>query len=1798
MLNESSNSAYLRNFIIKSIIQFFSDFDEVVTSRYVLYFDSKENIIEFDVALRNYLSDSNKVSNLKAMLGNTSLDVSVLENYEFKNDDGAVEYEATQLQIASGSMERIIVFIPDFDKDGTLLGDAFKNNIRNKFVDDHEDKILFYLSLQNIASLSKTTENFQRQGMPLSVRKVYEYLRSQIPLVPGSNQQEVLYYSLERIMNNKPQNDTSLLDFAPFLRIIDQQFLQTSDFHDLHMFSMSLSDLGKKNINLEENYKLFRSVSLALHDQELESTMSSFEQKIIKDIEKKYDADEEGWDKNFTYEGIVKYKKSFSKKFKLELPILLLDSCDMEVGRDYYIDFINSRYASFIVFTKDYINDKKFKILLRFSQKATVSDTSDFVVEQTNSRGTAYRILLDRTEPYYQGKVTFTGGKKTAFTVYVSVMCAPIGFLADTCTGMKEEKGGYVYQLESKDYRVILGAEGAPVTINIEKLGNSAISYPINTSNLTQINFNHSDDEVVKEYSLKLDLDEDAAQILARVKFTEEKLRLVKMYELFNRCFVGHNSFAVDNEKVYNCNRKSEKYETSEFDVSGNKYRLMDLFLLESFIIHNKTLNCYTTNLKFAQTADLNIPNDVLSAVSDICDYYINVGTIPSLSCINDELKKLYEQYIDVVLLHIGRSSSEFVDKGSISTEILNILKIGLVVDSDNLIWLSPLNPLSIAYQLELSKDNTRLVELDDYLHNSLGFGNALPFLEADTGSIYQSINGSFPLQWACYCDVSQAIKGEESTFANKIQDYLSKFGYLFNDDSNTKIIINVVKIQHTFELIKALLKLYKSNALISRVSFEINYYFSGVGRNDFDQMCDRAYAEKMAASYYGVKNTDQVEGFCDWYSDNVFYYAMQDRNNYKYAHISFCGMQSDTNKNLHNTITSAESGVMLEGLISDVPSYLDTESGIYKYGYGSQYAGDVLPNSRFLELADSLNELAKCKEGSTATRNLSIAQGVQNTRSVQLENIYKASNWVVFVEPKIDLDFFIAQDNAKNDELIIIHYPDKNVSSSGYSSITVTQKSSQYIDVISDIMQKEIPMYKGQMDVKRIICDFNAYSGEWLMNFINQKQLEEKVSLVSAINFCREYFNRIYTDYTWIPVALDEILRVTGSIGGTLTNVLFSKKVLINRGIIASQNATSDDLLMAGVRYDNDRVYVTYIPIEVKHGKCDHTIKNHAHQQVINTADLLMKSFVDDINDGRKSIDKKLYRNYMIQHVISNVEKMLAYKIVADDTYKDIIASKIRVCLMNDLYTLELDKDTDKYAFYFVEGASSTERQRNNHDDVIEISTSLNHMYEFLVDNALVQSEATALSGCEEKVDATEYDISVPDEVDEDDFDTSEDIDSGASGGPERIDPILPAMDDSSDEAISNEVEDSTVIGTDAKENGSIEKTRGMCILLGEDDRTSEPVYWYPNDTSQLFHTNTGIIGTMGTGKTQFTKSLITQLYQDQKSNVGNGDIGILIFDYKGDYNESKADFVKATNATVLKPYHLPFNPLALTQSKVFKPLLPVHTANSFKDTLSRIFFLGAKQQDTLLQCINDTYEEYGIRAADVNTWNNTAPTFEQVYKRYYNDDEIKKTDSLAAAMNKIHQFQLFESDPLNTKGLFELLSGVVVIDLSGYDSDIQSFIVAITLDLFYAQMQAAGSSKLDNGLRQLTKMILVDEADNFMSVGFPSLKKILKEGREFGVGTILSTQFLKHFGNGDDDYSKYILTWIVHNVSDLKSSDVDFVFNTEAKSKDSLMLYNQIKELKIHHSIIKIGTRRPIYLHDKPFWQLYQELNLQSND
>ena len=65
------------------------------------------------------------------------------------------------------------------------------------------------------------------------------------------------------------------------------------------------------------------------------------------------------------------------------------------------------------------------------------------------------------------------------------------------------------------------------------------------------------------------------------------------------------------------------------------------------------------------------------------------------------------------------------------------------------------------------------------------------------------------------------------------------------------------------------------------------------------------------------------------------------------------------------------------------------------------------------------------------------------------------------------------------------------------------------------------------------------------------------------------------------------------------------------------------------------------------------------------------------------------------------------------------------------------------------------------------------------------------------------------------------------------------------------------------------------------------------------------------------------------------------------------------------------------------------------------------------------------------------------------------------------------------------------------------------------------------DPQLRTINGSLLVDEADNIMRYQFPVLEKVLLQGREFGVGVLLASQYLSHFKpDARTNYKEPLLT------------------------------------------------------------------------
>lgn len=1778
MLNE------FYDFIAKKINSFFqsaaADGTLLDGESFCMKLDDEEMVTEVANALE-VLADNNQSKGI----------------YIFQCGDGTV-YETYTLKVLNNE----VIIAAQING---MTNDFLCATLRNAA--NEEQKPLLMISSNPIDSAKSGSRDMLASGMPFYAEnlmsEIHQMVNESTQLT--NTEKRILSFELTRRDADVFSDKASIYEYKDLLSIMSSGKIEGDNFPGFRLFAVDgkveyqTYNNAQIDKEIKNNNELFEKIDRSIRFGNLEEDLSKiFEDNIIVRIEKAHKEDGENWSRIFTYAELLAAKER--KQVKMENP-LKIENDNISFYGDMPLNAINpdenllirnegtqtakKRNKNFLVFNAEHYSKLHMQVTCnaKIVNSGISADDTTFL-----KQGKDIIFEFDRDGISFH-KIEIKDD--TNDIKYIFKICI-IDISAEYIYGTVKHNFTINFKKNKKNCRVKLAGIASNLIFNknAEKLNSCKLEdNGIYSCMYGERLLIYSTDEELSNFGSGINIDINFAGIIVPfVLFPDE----AKSVEIIGRKILRDKlstkkSFEFDDDAIVS--------DSQEYYAKANLLR--ELRVEQQFInrkIKAGTIyNFYTTEAVKIEKVDLDLSEDLENSYYEMLVAFKKAKTIPTLAYIGGDLLESVKNF----LYAFESVFADLSDGENLTTKQENALLLGTIVVGRNTdeILFTPFHPLNLKYQLALLEENG-VEDATDIVLDRLNSINLLPYIQRSK-RIFKVSDQLYSQEWKYYAPVkNKKYRGSRryvpKLVEEKILEFVSHFRYIFDDINNKTIRINLINMGDCSEVFIGLAQFFihaiNKNADVDKlVRFELHIYADDIRGNVFSNLREYAslkdYLCEQKLAVLAGTSMNSLEGIM---SKNVDCYFHKDNGkNYEYAHISFYEMESEITSE-QATMNQIETGISLGGILSGIPS--SKYGHKYRTGYGIRYAGET-PIVKMASLYNALMQVEAT--GNPYQSGTSISTQIDEKAEDKMDYIYKNSNWVVFVEPKVDLDFF--SEKEVTSDLLIIHYSDQYTSSSGYDAITVTQKSQQYSMVIREYLKAK-GVEADVADVHKIINLFNAVNGDWLLRLVSAKKgnkdstfSREKISIVAAIKFMLAFLK--HKDIVWVPISLEEMLRVSGGAGLSKDEGVLSAK---NLGF--EKGPTSDDLLFIGLDKCGDIPKIYLYPTEVKTGNNEAGVIKKAFEQASATAEGLHNAF----NPGGEIMGTILYkvnRNFLMQMLVTSCKKMQVYH-VDDSQNWDEVLNIYREAILNERYIMSenIQELLGKGAVLsFRKGLMS--RRTSFKEDAINfieipeldefglILKEVPEIYddihfkrdsEFLLfDECVVDNLTGNLS--ELSISSLE-DQKLTDNT-EDDGDDDEDKDET--------------------ENLSNNGRDS-VVALDfetqfMQESDPIEEQEGMNVLFGLNEQNGQSVIWRPNDTTQLFHTNTGIIGTMGTGKTQFTKSLITQLYCEQAHNAGGEGLGILIFDYKGDYNESKEDFIHATNAKILKPYHLPFNPLALVKSTVFKPLLPTHTANAFKDTLSKVYNLGPKQQATLLQCIMDAYTASGINPGNPSTWNEETPTFDQVYQRYANDEEIKKGDSLTAALDKLHMFEIFESNPSNTKSLFEILDGVVVIDLSGYDADIQSLIVAITLDLFYSQMQAAGSSKMNGNYRQLTKMILVDEADNFMSEGFPSLKKILKEGREFGVGTILSTQFLKHFGSGEDDYSKYILTWVVHNVSDLKSSDVDFVFKVESKSQENQMFFNAIKSLEKHHSIVKIGNGKPLYVKDKAFWELYQELN-----
>ena len=1193
----------------------------------------------------------------------------------------------------------------------------------------------------------------------------------------------------------------------------------------------------------------------------------------------------------------------------------------------------------------------------------------------------------------------------------------------------------------------------------------------------------------------------------------------------------GRFSQLYNNDEYNAVYRKSKETVVLDNQESEPLFLRKQMLLVESAFVDEELVQWHHVSGKRLSASLLEMADgELYRSYKAFLGYFAEQKTLPSLASWGPKLVKLATTFVNRYIDYLNT-----LPKGhTLSTAAGPVMKLGFATIEGKK-YFTPFHPLVIAYfvnlieQIKADGDARSFRQLPEVTKARLSPRGLIPHLydpvfgysytqTVDENALWLEV---VPHQNSSFDFVSTLVR-------HKIEEFTSTFPQLYQQVEDAPILINSVNNGNNKELFKGLLSYYQAH-LEKGLHVHVNLYDDEEDETEFDVFAEMGLYDEIKARYRLDKGAARrnADTIVDLLRTRLTFSKFKHEVTGKqaYAHLTFFRNNQKVEA-VDNNIDDHLSGVACGGLLNGESSR--SENGRFFTAFGLK--GVDYSEKPHLQLAKLIGTLLRPAQSKNDVYHdhSAVSLAVSEEFRSLLQRSYDSSVWTTIIDPKVTLEFF-----ESTKDVILIHYSDQYTSSAGYDAITVTKQTDLYKSVLGNSGDD-------------LIREFNAFNGEWLLKLITDPSTEKiaKQGIIGAYKVVSTMLGD--SDIAWVPLSVAEMIRVAGNIGLAMSDSDFSR---YNRNL--RKGAISDDILFAG--FKEGQLYL--LPVEVKAGSRPNYEK--AREQALE-----LKRYMEVDLLGQDTLEATIYRALFVRQVFLQIEKYQLYGVFDDDYFQPLFNER-EYWLEGNYQIAQLPSYPKGMVVAHINAESCFSEHYEEKEGVLQVEIPMG-ILGTLVSTPQQQLKADIRGKKILQIPVAYFlDRTLNNKKDEAvDYNGYITHSAAPTAQAETVTEPQKSAKFESDKAFAVSKE-------------------SLKVQFGTDVQTGQAVYWEPTNTEELFNTNTGIIGTMGTGKTQFTKSLITQLYRNQHQNVSGAPIGILIFDYKADY--VKEEFVQATKAKVFELHNLPFNPFALFGNK---PMLPRHTAEQFSATLAKSFGLGPKQQSKILSLVMEAYALAGIRPNDNNSWTALPPTLRDVWELFISQEKIDY-DSLYAALDKLAGFEIFEPMPEKTQSLYDSLDGVVVINLSGYPEPIQNLVVALTLDLFYTQMHQKGSSQLDGKYRQISKMVLVDEADNFMSQDFESLRKILKEGREFGVGTILSTQELTHFKTGDNDYSSLILSWVIHQVANIKSQDVRSIFNAKSKQdEDSYMAH--IRRLEKHFSLHVDGKKNIKKIKDLAFWEI----------
>lgn len=1658
------------DFLCERLISWAKFSDLTAGDRYVLSFENKDQVQSF----------------LKELTGMDGID-----DFYIPSDHGS-GFSGLSYQLNHNNGMKLIIVSTNNVTPAYLV--SLRNQI-GKQAGIWDNTALLFVSDKILDSINSGAKDISRQGGPFNLDELRKNLNSEI--TESMKLSEIDKKSLQVMVQTvfEDEQTYTLMDFADVYAVIEKGKIESSDFNQMgYFYDDDLNTYPDIEKRLNENHDDFAKIS-SLHGY---GDVKDRIAKVVAGDSLVNELSKDDW-QDVDYRKIQSGKDRLKKQSNIKLEYLADELKDKNLDLDIWdrpekeSTSAGRRNRQIIIFNDKHLNEISFKIPFDQSVRSEwITSKKLSTVSNLSVNVSGYSIVLnfsDLDSKFPKSvQLVYKHQDKAALRFTFNIVILPFGSeMLESIhpfykLSIKNNKS-FTINLPSDiaDFYIGNGSETRTMNIQSAKELNGQIINDTNILNIGTAELGYDDDlkdpfeMIICGSPVNFLLVDEETKIIPKNAVSLENFRRQHRID-------GH----YENEKVI------------FGETISSVYKSQKLFLnMETEAIKNDVLGGIID--------DFEISTELKADYADLFSELRNRRTIMSLVYWDDKIVELVKNIVDQVATEI-RGSEEKIE---LQPTVLNISHIGEYKQNNSIVF-APFNPILLSYQLQVEKMITVEI-LPETIQQKLNPLHLAPFLKRDDQNYKAYADANAP-RWLSYSEskLSKFSDVSQSIVTERLKDFKKHFNYLFEINRNSSYNIRFVNVTDEKPILKSIVDylifeietaiqkkrnindINSVNAYIIEknnnvVGSDFNGFYKISTNKDFEDFFSQPLKIK------GVTNDEAVEVIEVIKKKLNILFGNNDQANY---HITFYQFSNALTLNAYSS-EKLNMNYSIDGLIGG-DEYTNTQDSI-KDGFGTKGLNN---ESRLLEFSKSWNELlvATNKRHDVMLHGQTLTNSVEELDSRTFQTQFDKSKWVTLLNPEVKLDYF----NKMSNDIYVIHYTDYT-NSANYESITLTKQVKQYENILSENLPKTVTKRNDQEYLATIIKSFNVINGEWLLRLVSHRNQEntvkEKLSILAVYKEMLGILNK--DDVTWIPLSLEEILRVSGSFVGESRDSIFSAKSLGAKGKI------SDDLLFIGLWKEENQLKVAFLPTEVKVGLNTSTTIKKADIQVEKT----FKVLEDELVKGN-DFKSLFYLDFFMKLFFANAAKLFSNNDITAEKYTELQTLKEEIIqgnlvvdnsLTDDyknkfVFSLKIENNnrsiqiTDKYAMVEVPEADAFAFSGVKTNDVINLVQEDKFGFDKsrLLNDFEIKKDIENVTGNEyheptkfvddqnEKIDTISdevihEDTKIPDNsivLDDNNF-NNETIyeDTKVPDNPIFLD------NNNHNDVDTQENKTTSTLKTDEDHR----------IRLGTVDGSNNKIYW-EYDNEQLANRHMLITGKSGQGKTYFIQTLLLEF---AKSKIDS-----LVIDYTDSYLPGQLDPILEKNTKInqhiVMQEKLPINPFKRAEFSIgdYSQLENVQDVVSrVAEVMDFVFNLGIQQKSHLITIMND-----GMRI-------NSRYTFTMLKNKLLDEDELSLYGRIQPLLDN-DPFS-YSDDDFDWSDYFGKNGQINIIQLSRFTRTVQNAMIEFILwDLFnYSQMKSD---------KHLIYPIFLDEVQNLNFAADAPTVKILREGRKFGWSGIFATQSL----------------------------------------------------------------------------------------